>query len=124
MEKTYKVTIDAKRGVRISGSEIQTAVYGTGNFGEFRNVYVEETVPAKVEFVNPLYAVGRKCGKVWKLFDFFNTEKRAVNAVAKTNAVAKAVANYKGCALHGEFAVLAFDPTMGDWRVDGKTAKA
>lgn len=120
MEKTYKVTIEAKRGVRISGSAIQSAVFGTGNFGAFRNVSVVETVPAKVEFVNPLYALGRKSksGKGWKLLDFFNTEKRAVNAVAR------AVANYKGCALHGEFAVLAFDPTMGDWRVEGKTTKA
>jgi hypothetical protein len=118
MTKTFRVTVEAKRGARISGSKIQSAAFNTAeHMGDFRNVTVEEIPAVDMEFAKPLYALGRKAGKGWKLLDFFNTEKKAVNARGKS------VANYRGCALDGTFAVLVFSPSMGVWRVEGKPVK-
>ena len=119
MTKTFKVTIEAKRGAEIRGSKIQNAVWDTEHhFGDFRNVAVEEIPAVDTEFAKPLYALGRKAGKGWKLLDFFNTEKKAVNARGK------AIANYRGCALDGTFAVLVFCPSLGVWKVEGDAVKA
>ena len=120
MTKTFKVTVEAKRGALISGSKISSKVWDSEqHFGDFRNVGVEEVIGSvKTEFVKPLYALGRKSGKGWKLIDFFNSEKRAENAVKKS------VRNYKGCAMKGEFAVLSFCPSLLVWRVEGESVKA
>ena len=119
MEKTFKVTINAKRGACISGSEIETAVFGTRRCpGDFNSVQVEEVVDAaKTEVVGALYALGRKSDGVWKLLDFFNSERKA------TSALGKSVYNYTGCGLKGEFAMLEFSPAVGAWRVKGKSVK-
>jgi len=120
MTKTFKVTVEAKRGAVVSGSAIQMAVSNTDPTNEsYKWVEVEEVIGSvKTEFVKPLYALGRKAGKGWKLLDFFNTEKKAVNARGK------AVANYRGCALDGTFAVLVFCPSLGMWKVEGDAVKA
>lgn len=119
MKKTFKVTVEAKRGALISGSKISSKVWDSEqHFGDYRNVAVEEVIGSvETEFAKPLYALARKSGKVWKLLDFFNTEKKADNAVAKS------VANYKGCAMSGEFAKFTFSPYFGVWRIEGKSVK-
>ena len=119
MEKTFKVTINAKRGARISGSEIEMAVFGTSVCpNDFNYVLVEEVVDAaNVEVVGDLYALGRKSGKVWKLLDFFNSKRKAEGALGKS------VYHYTGCGLKGEFAMLKFSPSLGVWRVEGKSVK-
>ena len=119
MTKTFKVTVEAKRGALISGSKISSNVWDTEqHFGDFRNVAVEEVIGSvKTEFVKPLYALGRKSGKGWKLIDFFNSEKRAENALTK------AYHNYLGCFMKGEFAMLSFCSATGVWRVEGKPVK-
>ena len=118
MTKTFKVTVEAKRGTLISGSKIYSKVWESEqHFGDFRNVAVEEIPAVDTEFAKPLYALARKSGKVWKLLNFFNTEKKADNAVAKS------VANYKGCAMSGEFAKFTFSTSLGVWRIEGKPVK-
>ena len=119
MTKTFMVIVNAKKGANVSGSKIQTAVFNTAaHIGDFRNVAVQEVLgAANTEIAQDLYALGRKSGKTWKLLNFFNTEKKAANAVKKS------AANYKGCALSGEFAMLAFSPILGVWRVEGKSVK-
>lgn len=120
MKKTFKVTVEANRWAVISGSRIQNVVWDTEDHaGDFRNVEVEEVLnpSLKTDFAKPLYALARKSGEVWKLLDFFNSEKKADNAVAKS------VANYKGCAMSGEFAKFTFCPSLGVWRIEGKSVK-
>ncbi len=122
MEKTFIVKVTAKRGVRVSGSKIQSAVWNTAEHpleGDFKQVDVIEAVHTEVntEYLKPLYALGRKDGKRWMLIDFFNSEKRAENAVKKS------VRNYKGCAMKGEFAVLSFCPSLMVWRIESESVK-
>lgn len=119
MEKTFKVTINAKRGALISGSEIETAVFGTSVApGDFNYVLVEEVVDnAVTEFDYKLFALAQKRGRAWRMVDFFNSEKKA------DNAVRKAADNFKKCGLDGTFAKLAYYPASGAWRVEGKAVK-
>ena len=121
MTKTFIVKVTAKRGVRVNGSKIQSAVWNTADnpLEGFKNVEVQEAVHTEVntEYLKPLYALGRKDGKRWMLIDFFNSEKRAENAVRRS------VRNYKGCAMKGEFAVLSFCPSILVWRLEGESVK-
>lgn len=119
MERTFKVTINAKRGARISGSEIESAVFGTRVCpGDFYSVAVEEVVgAAKTEVVGALYALGRKSGSVWKLIDFFNSKSSAEAALGKKTSA------FLSRFVKGEFAILTFSPAVGVWRVVGKSVK-
>ena len=119
MEKSFKVSINAKRGARISGSLIESAVFGTClHPNDFNYVTVEEICDAApVAFDYTLYAVGKKVKGEWRLFGFFDSKKRAENALRKS------VDNYTGCGLKGEFAMLEFSPSVGVWRVVGKPVK-
>ena len=119
MEKTFKVTINAKRGARISGSEIETAVFGTClHPNDFNFVTVEEIVDAApVASDYTLYAVGKKVKGEWRLFGFFDSKKRAENALRKS------VDNLLRCFIKMEVALLEFSPSVGVWRVVGKPVK-
>lgn len=120
MKKTFKVTVEAKRGALISGSKISSKVWDTEqHFGDFRNVEVEEVLDAApVAVNNTLYAVGKKVKGEWRLFGFFYSKKRAENALRRS------VDNLLRCFIKMEVAILEFSPSMGVWRVVGKPVKA
>ena len=120
MTKTFIVKVTAKDGAGISGSRIANAVQMAAPHPAEREWHTEclEVVDAaNTEVVGALYALGRKSGRVWKLLDFFNSERKA------TSALGKSVYNYTGCGLKGEFAMLEFSPAVGAWRVKGKSVK-
>lgn len=118
--KTYTVRVTVAKDAHVSGSRIATAVWGTAKRPEdFRNVEVVEVDPtaARVNFVAPLYALGRKGHKGWKLVNYFNCEGQAEYAVEES------AVDYKSMAMHGEFAVLYFDPEVWMWKKVGKSTK-
>lgn len=122
MRKTYRVTIQTKKGGSVAAlAALRTAIYGTApHCDDYKDVEVAERMAdeVKAELFAPLYALGRKDGGKWLLIDYFNSKKKAANAVKKS------VENYKKCDLRGEFAILGYSGITREWELDGEPAKA
>ena len=125
MEKTFKVTIKTKKGYRMpTVVEIRNGAFASDHSlgATIKSVEVEEvekTSKPKVKVVQDytLYAVGKKVKGEWRLFGFFDSKKRAENALRKS------VNNLLRCFIKMEVAMLEFSPSVGVWRVVGKPVK-
>ncbi len=117
MKAKYTVEVEMKEGYSpMTERRIETAVWDSApTKGSIRNVSVRggnvTMVEDDVVLGNDLYAYGVKEGGKWKLLDFFNTHKRAANAVKRARAnTLRAFCKDK------EFAVFVFDPHTSTWK--------
>lgn len=119
MTKTFIVKVTSRRGKDISGSRIENAVAMSAPRWDMQwNTTCEEVVDAaRVSLDYSLYAVGKKSKGEWRLFDFFDSKKKAENALRKS------VDNLLRSFIKMEVAILEFSPSMGVWRVVGKPVK-
>ena len=130
MKKTYRMTIETKKGGSLPSLEcLHSAVLNTAIHGDD---YLKVEIAArpakevKVDTLAPLYALGLKEGeiKTWRLIDYFPSKKRAEEALKKS------VENYRNNSphgkfafpnsLHGKFALLVFSAGVGTWEMEGK----
>ena len=112
MKAKYLIELETKGGEDAPTCErMRTAVYGCGRMPDSIRAVDVTMVEDDVVLGNDLYAYGVKEGGKWKLLDFFNTHKRAANAVKRARAnTLRAFCKDK------EFAVFVFDPHTSTWK--------
>jgi len=118
MKVRYLVEVEMEDGIPpMTEKTVESAIWDGYPFftGGIRSVSVKRgdmtMVKDDVVLGNDLYAYGVKEGEKWKLLDFFNTHKRAANAVKRARAnTLRAFCKDK------EFAVFVFDPHTSTWK--------
>ena len=112
MKAKYLIELETKGGEDAPTCErMRTAAYGCGRKPDAIRAVDVTMVEDDVVLGNDLYAYGVKEGGKWKLLDFFNTHKRAANAVKRARAnTLRAFCKDK------EFAVFVFDPHTSTWK--------
>lgn len=125
MEKTYKVTIKTKKNYRApTMEEVRRAAMTSDNClgATLKSVKVEEVehppkTKLKVDYNSHLFAIGRlspNTGKEWLLMDYFNTKKKADNAVEKCK---RNTAGMGAAFADDKFAVFTFCPSLYIWKM-------
>lgn len=117
MKVRYLVEVEMEDGIPpMTEKTVESAIWDGYPFftGGIRSVSVKRgdvtTVVGDVVLGNDLYAYGVKEGGKWKLLDFFNTHKKAANAVKRAR-----VNTLRAFSKDKEFAVFQFNPNTSVW---------
>ncbi len=111
MKAKYLIEVEVKKGEDIPTAErVRTAIYGCGKQPDsIRGVDVT-IAEDDVSLGNDLFAYGWKDGGRWVLLDYFNTHRKAENAVKKAK-----YNHLRAFKKDKEFAVFMFNPKTSVW---------
>ena len=114
MTMRYTIDVEMKRGYSpLTERHVETAVFDAAvTPSSIRSVSVKAGLVRDEVKVLDLFAYAQRKGDKWVLLDYFNTHKKAANAVkrAKVNTLTAFKKD-------GEFAVMMFNPNTSTWEI-------